>query len=181
MKIWILDCELDEYENFDDVEDLSIDEINSFDGRNKLDNWKPIVVEKMDGDGELGNTPAFHSHIPVMDKKALEVLNDLLNYGVEVLPLEYNKKINKYFLINVTAVLNCINYKKSDYKTFDDGIRVMYFNKYVFIEDKLKGKHIFKIIDSPLSSVFVSDEFREKVIDSDLVGFKFELVWDSEV
>ena len=32
----------------------------------------------------------------------------------------------------------------------------------------------------PLRSPFVSDAFRRKILDSSLVGFKFELAWDSD-
>ena len=57
----------------------------------------------------------------------------------------------------------------------------MRFLKYEFKEQRLKGKHIFKIIDEPLRRPFVSDVFRQKIIDNKLTGFVFELAWDNEV
>lgn len=40
--------------------------------------------------------------------------------------------------------------------------------------------HIFKTKDETIGRPFVSDAFRQRVLESDLTGFKFELVWDSE-
>ena len=54
------------------------------------------------------------------------------------------------------------------------------FDKYSFIERKVSGINIFKIIDQPWSYIFLSDKFKETVEKSELTGFKFELVWDSE-
>ncbi len=56
----------------------------------------------------------------------------------------------------------------------------MLFTKYHFIESVVKGKHIFKIIDEPARRPFVSDEFKKRVEENNLIGFKFELVWQSE-
>lgn len=39
---------------------------------------------------------------------------------------------------------------------------------------------ILNMEDEPLRSPFVSDAFRRKILDSSLVGFKFELAWDSD-
>ena len=56
----------------------------------------------------------------------------------------------------------------------------MAFKKYVFLPDIVSGNHIFKISDEKTRYPFVSDEFRKRVIDNNLKGFKFELAWDSE-
>lgn len=57
---------------------------------------------------------------------------------------------------------------------------VLDFIKLAFIEEKVRGNHIFKLVEKKLSPVYVSDEFRQRVINNGLTGFKFELVWDSE-
>jgi hypothetical protein len=56
----------------------------------------------------------------------------------------------------------------------------MRFIKYSFREQLLKDKHIFKIVDEPRRRPFVSEVFRQKVIDEGIEGFYFKLVWDSE-
>lgn len=177
MKIWHLNFELDEFDNLKFKKDIDIDEIQSYDGRQKLIEWTPLEVVKME-DKLLSNAPGFYSHLPVFDKKVLDVVGDLINDDVEILPL--NCEHGNYFAINVVSVLDCINYEKSIYKTFRDGKRIMRFVRYEFISEKVIENHIFKIIDEPTRRPFVSDKFRQRILDSGLVGFKFELVWNSE-
>ena len=98
--------------------------------------------------------------------------------NAEILPLDCED--GDFFAINVVNVLDCIDYEKSKYKTFRDGKRIMRFIKYAFCEEKLDGVNLFKIKDGVLKRPFVSEEFRKRVIDNNLIGFKFELAWDSE-
>jgi Immunity protein family (Imm11) len=177
MKIWHLDFELDEFDNLVPVEEISLDEIQSFNGSSKIELWKPIIVKKME-EKELSNAPGFYSHIPVFDKVTLDVVKDLIKDSAEALPLLCDE--GEFYAINVIEVLDCINYDKAQFKTFRDGKRIMRFIKYEFTKNVVNGKHIFKIVDEPLRRPFVSNEFRQRVIDCNLKGFKFELVWDSE-
>ena len=75
---------------------------------------------------------------------------------------------------------NCVNYEKSNYKTFPDGRRILRFKKYCFTKEKLINEDIFKIKDEPLASPFVSDNFKKIIESNGFTGFKFKLVWDSE-
>ena len=87
----------------------------------------------------------------------------------------------EYYAINVTTVLDVIDYSKSRYITFDDGKKIMVFEKYAFkLCDELIRSNIFKIIDETRGEAFVSDRFKESVEKNNLTGFRFELVWDSE-
>lgn len=178
MKIWKLVFEVDEYDNLITEKELSIEEIQSFDGSSKLSNWEPLKVIRMEPEKklELSNAPGFI--IPVLDKKGLDVLLPLIEKEVEVLPLVCDEK--DFYGINVTNVSDCIDYENSKYKLFSDGKRIMKFTKYSFIEDKVRGMNIFKIVDEPRRRAFVSDEFRNAVLKVGLTGFKFKLVWDSE-
>lgn len=177
MKIWILDCDVDNYENLTWKEELGIDYIQSFDGTEKIKNWNPMKVKRM-YDRKFSNTPGLSPHIPVFDEKAIGVLDDLLIGNAEILPLDCEE--GSFYAINVINVIDCIDYEKSQYKTFRDGKRIMRFIKYVFTERKIEGVNLFKIKDEPLKRPFVSEEFRKRVVDNDLTGFKFELAWDSE-
>lgn len=176
MRIWHLDCNVDGYENLTWLTDVGIDEIQSYDGRSKITDWKPLGVRRM-YNREYSNTPGLSSHIPVFDKKAVDILKELINGYAEILPLKSSD--GEFYAINVTEVLDCIDYKKSKFKTYRDSKRIMRFIKYEFNEQMVKGKHIFKIIDESLKKPFVSDEFRQNVIDCQLSGFVFKLVWNS--
>lgn len=177
MKIWILDCDVDNYENLEWEGKLDLGLVQSFNGSQKVKDWKPINVKRM-YDREFSNTPGLASHIPVLDDKAIAILQDLLKGNAEILPL--NCKEGDFFAINVTNILDCVDYKKSEYKTFRDGKRIMRFIKYVFKPQELISQHLFKIPDEVLKRPFVSDEFRNRVLESGLSGFVFELAWDSE-
>lgn len=176
MKIWKLDCDVDYYENL--FWEKDIDYTLSFDGVEKIKDWIPVQVQRMYHNRKFSNTPGLSPHLPVFDKKAVSVLDDLIKGNAEILPLDCKNK--DFYLINVTNVIDCINYEKSEYKTFNDGIRIMRFIKYVFNERYINGVDLFKLKDEPLKRPFVSDKFRKRVLDSNLTGFIFELAWDSE-
>ena len=180
MKMWMLDFEVDEYDNLVTVHHMGLEEMRSYDGRRKKRGWQPLAVRRMEPEKglALSNAPGFASHIPVFDDKALEVLLPLIKNEVEVLPLAFSER--NFYAINITTVLDCIDYDKSQYRTYSDGKRIMVFERYSFKEKLIKNKSIFKIIDEPLRNPFVSDEFRDLVISSGLTGFEFKLVWDSE-
>lgn len=118
MKIWILDCDVDHYENLFWKKD--VDYIQSFNGTEKKNDWKPVRVQRMYRNRKFSNTPGLSPHLPVFDKKAVSILDDLLKGNAEILPLEC--KEGDFYLINVTNVIDCIDYEKSVYKTFNDGI-----------------------------------------------------------
>lgn len=180
MKIWKLDCDVDHYENLVRVDNSDLNLLQSFDGRSQINNWTPLKVEPMYGcNRPFSNTPGFLPHIPVFDENAIKVLKYFLNKNAEILPLDCN--LGEFYAINVTKVIDCIDYEKSIYKTFRDGKRIMRFSKYFFNVDEISTEDFFKIKDEPLKRPFVSDNFKNIVTNSSLTGFKFELVWDSEI
>lgn len=56
----------------------------------------------------------------------------------------------------------------------------MVFEKYAFIKEKVIDQDLFKVREETVKRPFVSDAFRETVINSGLTGFSFELVWKCE-
>ncbi len=115
MKVWILDCDVDNYETLTWKQKLDIDYIQSFDETEKIQNWNPIKVKRV-YDRVFSNTPGFSPHIPVFDQRAIDVLNDLIIGNAEILQLDCEDGV--FYAINVTYVRDCIDYEKSIYKTF---------------------------------------------------------------
>ncbi len=180
MKIWILDCDVNDYENLawgNNEYDIDLDFIQSFNGVSKEKDWNPVKLKRMYDNRKFSNTPGLSSHIPVFDKKAVDIMEEFLIGNAEILSIFCGDK--EFFAINVIKVLDCIDYEASEYKTFKNGVRILRFIKYAFIEEKIENVHLFKIKDGTLKRPFVSDGFRQKVLDSVLTGFQFELVWDS--
>ena len=179
MKIWQLGFDVNNYDNFIPEMEFSADEVQSFDGRVKKANWVPIKIKRMEPEKglELGDAPGFT--FPVLSRKALDILSPIISESSEVLKLITDD--GEYYGINVTAVLNVIDYSKSEYRTYSDGKRIMAFKKYAFVKkSELINHNIFKITDEPTRRAFVSDKFKTMVEENKLTGFKFKLVWDSE-
>lgn len=179
MKIWQLHFEVDKYDNLIPEREFTAEEIQLFDGRKMKDTWKPLNVKRMEPEKELELSDAPGFTIPVFSKKALEILRPLISNSVEELELQFNEA--DFYGINVTSVLDVIDYSKSKYRMYSDGKRIMAFQKYAFKTcEELMNNNIFKLVDEPRRRAFISDEFKRAVEENNLLGFKFKLVWDSE-
>ena len=177
MKIWQLSFDV---ENFDMVKPLyeySVNVLQSFDGRSHTSDWTTLEVTKIEkSDLPMGDAHNF-TFFPIVSKNALDILFPLISESVEILPVDFSGTV--FYGLNVITVLDAIDYAKSEYKTFRDGKRIMAFQKYCFKSDVVKNVHIFKITDEKTRRAFVSEQFKRKVEETNLTGFCFKLVWDS--
>lgn len=176
--LWI---DANRYSNFEFVNEADIapflDMLWPRFGKSMKDVWIPpkVTIQKHK---ETADIQGFFGGYHAINQRGIDVLKEYFHGTTELLPLNYEKE--PYFIINVVDLVDCVDYEKSIVTRFDSG-RIMGFEKYVFIEEKIKDKHIFKIIDEPERAPFVSDTFRNRVMDSGLTGFRFIEVWDSEV
>lgn len=183
MRIWQLDNTLEEYETIQAKEFKYYDD-NYFDpgfkGKSMINNWATIEMATIHR-GKKSDVPWCGHMVPVFSKKSIEVLKDLIKGSVELLPLNHDdyKEQNQLYAINIVNLRDCIDYEKSERKVFRSG-KMGPFTKYVFKEDIVRGVHIFKIKDLPYIREFYSDEFRERALRSNLRGFRFNEVWNSE-
>ncbi|MFC4321426.1 imm11 family protein [Litchfieldia salsa] len=143
--------------------------------------WNPIHINKFK-EGNVSDFPAGLLSVPTFSERAINVLGDLFAGKVELLPL-LTEVANSYYAGNVVNVLDCIDEDHAEVRLFDDG-QVMKYTRYAFLEDKIKDEDLFKILvhDSKRilkTKVFVSDRFREAVLEAGLKGFEFIEVWDS--
>ena len=176
MKIWEF-CVDYKYEQLESVRDMSIDELHTFDGRSKIKDWTPLAVKSMERNLPFGDVTSLW-HMEVVSPKVIEAVKDLTEGQAEYLPLLC---INyEYYLVNVINLVDAIDYSKAKVEYFPNSNRVMMFEKFAFLEEKLKGNHIFKPVERRGINLYVSDEFRQRVIDSGATGARFDLIWDSE-
>jgi hypothetical protein len=118
----------------------------------------------------------------MISRKAKEILEPLICNNVEFLPLIHDITSEVYYLINVLNTVDAINYNKAVLEKLSTGL-IIGFEKYAFLANKVEGQIIFKtFLNQRLhsSTVLVSDEFRNKVLENNLKGFEFVEVWDSE-
>ena len=181
VKVWKLDAIEEKYDCLIPVNDISIEELKTYDGRSHEGEWiGRKVVPNVDENKnvKLGDyTDCWF--IPVFSEKAIKELYDLIKKDAEIIHLECD--YGDFSLINVTAVLEAFDCKNSKFDMFKGSDRIMYVEKYAFFSEIVKGHNIFKTTAENLGPVFVSDEFVQTVKRSKLKGFRFELAWDSEV
>lgn len=176
MKIYKLCFDVDNYENIETCQEVSVDFYQMFDGTSLKGKWRSLKVKRMEPEKglKLGDAPGFT--IPVFGKKAMDILYPLLKEDVEILPMQFEG--GELYGINVLTVLDALDYDLSEYRTFRDGKRILAIQKYAFKPNVIKGKNIFKIENEKHRAPFVSEEFYNAVIDGGLEGFKLELVYD---
>jgi len=173
MKIWHLGADSNNFDNLAPVDENDWEKFN-FDGTSIKCNWSKIKVKTLQ-EVQFSDFPSLIPGVPVFSKNALKCLGDLISESVEVLPLLHEKE--EFYAINVIRVLDCVDYEKSEYKKFASSGRIMRFTKYEFYKERIINIPIFKIVDEPSKRPFVSDAFRNCVLENGLKGFEFKEVW----
>jgi hypothetical protein len=173
MSVYKLVPDGDSYDSllYDEQDDtVSID--RQFNGQPLARSWIPVRV-KIYSVGQRGDFPELGSHIPVFSERAWRILEPLIGASVEALPLACDE--GTFLAINVTDVADCLDHERSSISRFSDG-RVMWVDSHVFKEGCVGDRNIFKIPESRLAAVFVSEKFKKAVEDTGLEGLIFRQV-----
>jgi hypothetical protein len=125
---------------------------------------------------KMRDTIHIGSGMVAFSEKAVEIMMPFLNGNVQILPLLH--PIQKYYLLNVTNVIDALDYNTSEFLKLRSG-KMVRVEQYAFKEDVVDNQDIFKIPYFTTSYVYVSDSFRQAVIDNKLTGFNFIELWDS--
>ena len=189
MKIWEIGYDLNRYNLLTFVDSQRLIELESvYDGRSKLDNWKEISFKKQDNSGVAGANvfkSVIHMPITIVDEKALNIIQSIVKKNeIEILPVrieEQDYSEESFFLINVVNKLDCIDFERSKYKTFDDGVRVLSFMELIFKDEVVKKQNIFVAErDALRGTIYISNTLKEMLEKEEVKGFIFELAYDSE-
>ncbi|RAV10468.1 imm11 family protein [Paenibacillus contaminans] len=179
MKLWKLDSETELYDSFLLIheEDSKKYIRNNFRGETVI-NWGEVAIRTSRKKGKT-DCSSFGSGVPIFSGEAVNLLIDLMGENVQVLPLKHENE--ELYAINVNKMIDCIDFdhavvnRDKDYPTV---IKEIY--QYAFKVELISKEHIFKTPQFKGSQVYVSDTFRNKVIESNLKGFKFHLLWDAK-
>jgi tetratricopeptide (TPR) repeat protein len=152
-----------------------------FNGSSLRAYWQPIKFERVTKDiGRVFDKPSdfpwYGNSAIVMRKRAHDILEDIFSQNGEILPLETDDDV-ELFMFNC-QVIDAFDEGRSKVDRLDTG-KIIWINKYEFIESKLLGVDMFRI-PRRSSSVFVSERFVERYKAAELVGLEFEEVWDSD-
>lgn len=188
MKIWVLKSVLDNYESFQ-LLNFEEDHKKYIDGKINLithltNSWGKIYIECIEGDNH-SDFPKFWggTGAPMISEKAKQVLEPLIGDNVEFLPLLRNSTSEVYYLIHVLNVLDAIDGDKAIFKKIITGL-IVGCEKFEFDFNIVQNEMIFKVyINGKIhpTVVFISDELKALIEQSELKGFEFIEVWDSEV
>lgn len=156
--------------------ETDFDKPPNFTGSSYLDNWTPFQVITLKK-GTKGDFTQLLKGVPVFPKKTLDVMDSLVQRDVEYLPLIHEEL--ELYIINVIKVIDCVDMDKSIVNKFDSG-KLMSFKKICLLGERLKDvPNIFKIPDKS-THVFVTDAFKNRVLEAKLKGFVFKEIWNSE-
>lgn len=141
-------------------------QINYFE--KKLDDFIPVemkVVKK----GKYNDFYDYLPGIPIISLETKEFLSTFIENSVQFLEFRLKQNI---FALNVTNVIDCIDYDKSI--IIDGSIQKIEFDK-----SKLEGQYIFKIPQRRRSAVYVTDALKDIIEKSPFKGYEFDEIWDS--
>lgn len=148
-----------------------------FDGTSLTSRWRPLEVELGGEDDQPalldGDFPSLSLHIPVLSQKAASALTPLLDEYGEFLPLSCRE--GDYYAFNVTCLRDCLDVEHSEIVRFPGG-RIMNVEQYAFHQEKIQDSVIFKLPQTPLMDVFVSERFISHFEHLDLKGMTFHQV-----
>jgi hypothetical protein len=151
-----------------------------FDGLPRSQSWRPIAVRliKKSDDRLLAasDVPWLGKHAPVLRRKALEAMSDLLRADGEVLPLACPEADLNVF--NATRVLDALDEERSSLVKFPSSGRTMTIKEHAFRPAALDGANLFKIPQMLRGSVIVTDQVVKRVEGARLRGVAFRKVWE---
>ncbi|GAB4536996.1 MAG: hypothetical protein Tsb0020_51690 [Haliangiales bacterium] len=167
----------DNYERLHCVDGGDYDLFADFDGTPRRDSWTPVLVKRV-GCDEPGDTlasdfPWFGSDVLMFRTNAVVALRDLLERHGELLPLATEDDV-KLFAFNAWVV-DALDEERSQLMRVSLTGNIMYIQKPVFFDDKIRGLDIFRL---PYRGkpTYVSERFVERVHQAGLVGLEFNHV-----
>jgi len=138
--------------------------------------WKPLTVKYVPHGKKKGDFPGLFLTVPAFSPKAWEVLKPLVEKDVQA--CEITTKEGTFFVINVIAVLDCLDKKRTEFEYYSDG-DIMRVESFVFKKGSTKGHHFFKVKEIVDLDVVVTQDFVDAVKANKLRGALFEHLGDA--
>ena len=140
------------------------------------DNYQPIKLELRRN--ELGKKNyqfdfcSFLSPFLVFSESALTALADILKPRGQLLPVITESKRKKFYGYYPTNPLSgCFDKEKSVYEEWPNGLII---RKLFLIAQNITDEYLFSV-EEDISRVFVTDKFKQRVEDANLLGFDFSI------
>ena len=138
------------------------------------DDYQPIRLELVRSDSGKKNYQfdfsGFLGPFLVFSESALTALADILEPRGQLLPVITESKRKKFFGYYPTNPLSgCFDKEKSDYIEYPKGLKI---EKTFLIAQNITDDYLFSV-EEGMSRVFVTDKFKQRVEDANLLGFDF--------
>lgn len=143
--------------------------------------WEPISFITSEK-GKFNDFPESMPFGPAFSERLKEQVQSFLKDHIEWLPIQHPDQ--SYYIGNVLNVIDAVDYSRSKLRVpFGSFSGFAGFEKVCFKKELLLSQehHIFKIPEFIQKQVFISDQFRELLINSKIKGFDFVEVWDSDI
>ena len=137
-----------------------------------LPSWRPVVVNLFSV-GQSGDFPSLRRDVPVFSERAWQALRPLIDSHVEALLLAGTT--DPYFAIHVTDIADCLDHSRSEIKRLPSG-GVMRVLDYKFNLECLGDRSIFKLPETVIQEVLVSEKFKMVVKRNRLKGLIFRKI-----
>ncbi|AIQ60658.1 imm11 family protein [Paenibacillus borealis] len=149
---------------------------SKFTGDSKITVWTPPILYT-NNKRKYNDFPRYLTGHPIISEKVKNILFPIIAEEIECLPLAHPEL--KLFMLNITNVIDCVDYSRSVIKLTGKG-NFARFIKQVFDFSKIPEKtYMFKIKETAIIQVFVTDKFKELVELHGLKGLDFSEVYDS--
>lgn len=178
--------ESDEYAIFEAKEEAKDDMLDYWRLTSYIENWKPPELQEcMDFVKKPRKRPDFlsttsFSHL--VSKQVIECVDEFNKTG-HLLPVKTENKEEEYFLYVCTNIVDCLDIEKSEVKySVNNSKQIVLVFKSSFIEDKVKGHHLFTIPQCKNTHIFISEFLVEKIKQSKLKGLILkESYWSEDI
>ena len=169
---YLLSNDAENYRNYI-MNGYTADYANLFDGRSHKEIYKHTTFTMTKQTEKKYPISDFSGgYIPICSAKTKKLLEKICDANeVEFLPCRLEGTENQYYILNVLGLEDCVDYNKSQFKTFPSSNKIMFFEHIEFKKDV--KKHIFRIKDLPYCHYFISEETKNLLENSNLQGLKF--------
>ena len=108
----------------------------------------------------------------ILNEKSYKILYPYIKNEVQIFKIKSER--DNLYVVNVTNIVDCLDYDMSELKLFPSSGRIMRVEKYSFKENLLSNVTIFKLPEFPNALSYVTEDFKKVVEVNDIKGFKFE-------
>ncbi|WP_143337235.1 imm11 family protein [Dokdonia pacifica] len=109
------------------------------------------------------------SHFFINDKVKAILKKEITEQEINFLPVKLD--IHTFWLVNIVGLLDCFDYKNSEYTTFKNGLPRKIFD-IKFIENNIPEIAIFRIKESPIK-LFITEKLKNILEEAGVTGVKY--------